>query len=180
MRPDELTDRLFEREIRALLTSIISWSNRLDKVGPYINVKQKAFANNGPVSCPLASELWGCWEYARGTGAKPENMKDIIQSLLELLWEPVAAHSYEIPASWWETPLGTMVQLCKAREKFDAGVPLNAGETGLIVGLKGSRIRQMCIQGKIKASKEKRKKSSQAQWIIPQEEVEKLKSTTPN
>lgn len=177
MKISEMTDSLFDREMMNLLGQVQFWSIRLGdiNIGHVLEPGQVSYMDNtGKQPFPLALELRRCWDYARGTGPCPNEVREILQDLCELLWAPVAAGTYSIPSSWWETPLGTMCRLCEARIALDGDEILDAHDLALLSDLAPARIRQLCASGEIKAEKAQRKTSSQEQWVIETEEARKF------
>ena len=131
------------------------------------------FDGSGQEPFPLALELRRLWNYAGGTGPCPEEANEIIPELCELLGPPLAG-PYDIPAVWWETPLGQMVKMTWARMKLDVDLPLDPVELALFVDVTDRRIRQMCRDGSLQAEKVERENSSQQEWAIPAAEAKKF------
>jgi len=172
MKISEMTDTMFDREMMGLLGQVQFWCIRLS------NINISHALEPGPVSYmdgtgkqpfPLALEIKRVWDYARGVGPRPDELQEIIQDLCELLWAPVAAGTYSIPPSWWETPLGIMVKLCEARDALEVRGSLDTYQLALLSDLTDKRIRQLCQSGELQAEKVPREASSQEQWAIPAE-----------
>lgn len=177
MKTSEMTDLLFAREMQKLLADVQFWSMRLNQIQADLILKPTPVSyidESGQEPFPLALELRRLWNYARGTGPRPEEANEIIQELCELLWSPIGGTSYDIPAVWWETPLGQMVKMTWARMKLDADLPLDPVELALFVDVTDRRIRQMCRDGSLQAEKVKRENSSQQEWAIPAAEAKKF------
>lgn len=171
MKVTDMTDNLFDREVQKLLSDISFWLMRLTCIDTSIclNLTTK---NNTPF--PLYQDLKILWDYARGTGPKHPAQNDIIQALLEICWHPVQGVEYTIPAAWWETPFGTMIKMCWAREKIDADLEVSPEELALFTDVTGRWIRKQCKTGKIKAIKTERKGSSQEEWAIPADQAKEI------
>jgi len=171
----EMTDDLFSREMAALLAQVQSWFLRLSGIQPGFSLfptPASYLDGSGKQPFPLALELKRVWDYARGTGPRPEELQEIIQDLCELLWCPVGAvGEYTIPAWWWDTPLGQMCLMAQVRAAIEHGEPVSADELAVLADLTGQRIRQMCASGEIKAGKIQREENSQMEWAIPAEEA---------
>lgn len=177
MKTSEMTDQLFEREMQKLLADVQFWSMRLNQIQADLILKPTPASyidESGQEPFPLALELRRLWNYARGTGPCPEEVNEIIQELCELLWSPIGGTSYDIPAVWWETPLGQMVKMVRARMKLDAGQTIDPVELSLFVDVTDRRIRQMCRSGDLVAEKVQREQSSQQEWAIPAAEAKKF------
>lgn len=177
MKISEMTDTLFDREMAALLGQVQFWCMRLSGIDPKYKLEPTPVSNldgTGKQPFPLALELKRAWDYARGVKPRPDELREIIQDLCELLWAPVGAGTYEIPSSWWETPLGTMVKICQARDALEGGHDLDTYQLALLSDLTDKRIRQLCQSGEIKAEKVPREASSQEQWAIPAEEARRF------
>jgi len=171
----DMSDELFHREMEILLSQVRFWAMRLDCIQSGFKLQPTPVTvGSDKFPFPFAAELKQCWDYARGTGPQPEEMEEIILELCELLWAPVAATSYDIPAAWWDTPLGIMVRMCRVRAKIEMGVSVHAEELSVLADVTGQRIRQMCAEGKLKAEKVAREMNSQLEWAIPAEEARKL------
>lgn len=174
MKTSEMTDTVFDREMSMLLSQVQFWCMRLSEIDPAYKLEPTPVSymdGTGKQPFPLALEIRRCWDYARGAGPRPDEMREIIQNLCELLWAPVAAGSYDIPSEWWETPLGTMCRLCEARTALDTGANLDIEELALLADLTPKRVQQLCHSGELKAKKIEREVSSQEKWIIPAEEA---------
>ncbi len=175
MKISEMTDTMFDREMATLLGQVQFWCIRLSNLDPaYILDPKPIVVGNKKYPFPFAADLWQLWDYARGTGPRPNEVQENIQKLCELLWAPVAAGSYDIPSDWWDTPLGTMCRLCNARATLEAGWSLDVYEMALLADLTHMRIRQLCQSGELQAVKEERNGSSQEKWIIPAEEARRF------
>jgi hypothetical protein len=176
MKTTDMTSELFNREMLKLLTDIQAGTARLTAIDPQFQLKpvRVSYASGFSEPFPLALELRRCWDYARGTGPKPEGMQRTLEDLTRLLWCPLAASSYEVPASWWDTPLGIMARMCEVRDAVDRGLSVSAEHFALIADLTPQRIRQLCASRGIKAKKEERAGSSQEQWAIPAKEAKKF------
>jgi hypothetical protein len=176
MKITEMTHEHFNREMLKLLTTVQTGANCLKAIDPQFQLKpvRIPYATGLSEPFPLALELRKCWDYARGAGPKPEGMERILQDLEKLLWCPLGATSYEIPASWWETPLGAMTRMCEVRDAIDRELSVPAEHLALLVGCTPQWIRHLCTAGEIKAEKEKRPGSSQTQWAIPAKEAKKF------
>jgi excisionase family DNA binding protein len=67
-------------------------------------------------SGPLGQDLMRLAELARGQ--RRENKEDVltaIESVLQVLFWPIAAEDYTVPRSFWDTDLGRMLALAKYR-----------------------------------------------------------------
>jgi excisionase family DNA binding protein len=65
---------------------------------------------------PLGQDLMRLAELAKGQ--RRENKEDVlsaIESVLQLLFWPIAAEDYTVPRSFWDTELGRMLALAKYR-----------------------------------------------------------------
>lgn len=175
MKIREMTDEAFVREIAALLARVQSWSLRLSGIQPDFSLTPHPASymdGSGEQPFPLALELKRIWDYARGTGPRPAEQREIIQDLCELLWCPIGAvGEYTIPAWWWDTPLGQMCLMAQVRAAIEHGEAISADEFAVLADLTGQRIRQMCAAGEIKAKKVRREENSQLEWAIPAKEA---------
>lgn len=65
---------------------------------------------------PLGQDLIRLAHMARGQMREPkEKVLDAIDSVLELLFWPIAADDYSVPRAFWDTDLGRMMALAKYR-----------------------------------------------------------------
>lgn len=171
MRISDMTDTLFDREMQRILSDVQFWAIRLDNIGDFtLTPTPASYADGeGQQPFPLAIDLKEVWDYARGEGSCPREILEIIQSLCELLWCPVAAHTYEVPNAFWDMPLGFMCQLAHARLALDSGESLSVEQLAMLGDLKPARVRQLCQSGNITAFKKERTDNSQQEWTIPAE-----------
>jgi len=169
MKTIDMDRSLFNREMLKLLTDVQSGATRLEAINPQFKLEpvRVSYASGCSEPFPLALELRRCWDYARGAGSRPEGMQRTLEDLTRFLWCPLAATSYEIPASWWSTPLGIMTKMCEVRDAIDRGFSVPAEHLALVADLTPQRVRQLCASGEIPATKEERPGSSQEQWAIP-------------
>jgi len=169
MKITDMTDTVFDREMQRILGDVMFWITRLDQVGDFnLEPTPVSYADgSGQQPFPLAIDLKEVWDYARGTGKRPEGMQDIIQSLTELLWAPVGGTSYSIPSTWWDEPLGIMCRLAWARQALDTGDNLTVEQLSLLSGMSIPRIKQLCQTGKIPAVKVQQGRSNRKEWSIP-------------
>jgi hypothetical protein len=171
MKISDMTDIAFEREMQRILGDVLFWCIRLDEIGDYsLNPTPVTYIDGtGQQPFPLAMELKRIWNYARGEGTCPAEINDIIQSLCELLWCPVAASSYEIPSAWWKEPLGFMCNLAWARQALDLGENLTTEQLALLGEVSVSRIKQLCQSGEILAEKVPQARGKKMEWNISAE-----------
>ena len=177
MKPTEMNDALFKEEMEKLLAQVQFWAMRLEAIQPGFCLEPVPVSyldGSGKQPFPLALELKRVWDYARGEGPRPAELKEIIQELVELLWCPVAGHNYIIPYEWWNTPLGQMCRMAEARATIDDGGSLSAQELSYLSGIAGQWIREMCATGKLMAEKVTREQNSQTEWAIPAEECRRF------
>ncbi len=65
---------------------------------------------------PLGQDLLRLARLARGQSREPQELVlEAIDSVLQLLFWPVAADDYTVPRSFWDTDLGRMLALAKYR-----------------------------------------------------------------
>lgn len=177
MKITDMNDNLFDREMQKLLADVQFWCVRLSAINGKFHLEPSPTSyldGTGKQPFPLALELKRCWDYARGTGPRPEEMHEIIQSLCELLWSTIGGTGSAIPADWWDTPLGTMCRMCEARTALEYGETIDTYGLALLADLSHMRIRQLCQSGDIEAEKMPRETSSQEQWVIPAEEARRF------
>lgn len=171
MKITDMTDTLFAREVERLAGDVQFWAIRLQNAfGPNTKIELSPVSyldGTGEQPYPLAIDLWEVWEYARGTGPRPEAMEDVIQSLCELLWAPVGGTSYQIPPTWWEEPLGFMCRLAEARATLEAGADLTPTQLAALGGVTEHQVRLLCRQEAIDGKREDKG------WIIPNAEAQK-------
>ncbi len=176
MKISDMTDTLFDREMQRIMGDVQFWCIRLDQIGDFsLEPTPVSYMDNiGKQPFPLAIDLKEVWDYAAGTGSQPIGVSDVIQSLCELLWCPVAGTSYEIPSSWWDEPLGFMCRLAWARQGLDAGENLTVDALAMLAGVSDKYIRRLCGDGTLQAEKVPRKVGTQQEWAIPVEEGRKF------
>jgi hypothetical protein len=163
MKITDMSDSLFNREMQRLLGDVQFWLIRLDQVGHLefaeTPVEEQPF--------PLAFKLRQVWDYAAGEIQCPEEIDDTIRSLYELLWQPVAGASYDIPPTWWDEPLGFMCRLARARQTLDDGEDLSAEQLAILADVSIRRITQLCASKEISAKKKEQSQGGQPEWSIP-------------
>jgi hypothetical protein len=174
MNITEMNDRLFKQQMGMIAGYIKKW-RVLEGVGRVELMPESASYLLGDRQnlYPLAKEIKPLWDYACGAGPRPENIEETIDKIICLLWQPVGyqdAEAPQPPVDWWRNSyLALMCKAAQARNKFDSGESLTSEELALLAGLNPVRIRQLCINGTIKAEKIKveRKGARQKQeWLI--------------
>lgn len=171
MKITDMTDTLFGKEMLRIVGDATFWCIRLSQIGDYklepTPVSYMDGTDKQPF--PLALEIKRVWDYAKGDKQRPEEIEEIIQDLCELLWSHIGGSSYDIPAEFWDAPLGFMCQLAWARQALDFGADLNAERLAMLAGITPQRVKQLCQSGVIKAGKTEQSRSSQQEWAIPAE-----------
>lgn len=169
MKIQDMTDSLFHREMQRIIGDTQFWCVRLGQIGDYKLEPTPVSYSDGTGSqpFPLALEIKRVWDYAKGDKSRPTETAEIIQELCELLWSHIGGSSYDIPGEFWDTPLGFMCQLARAREALESGGDLNAEQLAMLAGVSAARIKQLCKSGEIKAGKVEQSRSSQPEWAIP-------------
>jgi hypothetical protein len=169
MKITDMTDTLFDQQMQRLLGDVQFWCVRLSQIGEYSlrPMPVSYIDGTGKQPFPLALELKRVWDYARGSGPRPDEIREIIQDLCELLWSHTGGSSYDIPAEFWDQPLGFMCRLAWARETLDAGGELNAEQLSMLAGISAARVKQLCRSGDITATKAEQARNRQQEWAIP-------------
>ena len=123
MKITDMTDTAFDQAMQRLLGDVQFWCIRLSQIGEYsLEPMPVSYADgSGKQPFPLALEVRRVWDYAKGGKPRPEEIAEIIQDLCELLWSHTGGSSYDIPAAFWDQPLGFMCQLAWAREALELG-----------------------------------------------------------
>jgi excisionase family DNA binding protein len=84
---------------------------------------------------PLGQDLMRLSELAKGQ--RRENKEDVltaIESVLQVLFWPIAAEDYTVPRSFWDTDLGRMLALAKYRA-YDPGELVSIGTAAQQLGV---------------------------------------------
>ena len=130
-----MTD-IFDREMQRIIGDTQFWCARLSQIGDYKLEPTPVSYSDGTGSQPFRWP-WKSSEYGtmpKATSPARTNWQRSSKELCELLWSHIGGSSYDIPNAFWDTPLGFMCQLARARESLESGGDLNAEQLAMLAG----------------------------------------------
>ena len=152
MKLSELTRAVFDAEMQKILSGMQDLLLRMQinvTIGGLELMPSPVMVGDDRFPFPLAADIWPVWQYATGEAPRPVSWdwQDVMQSTCELLWCTVGGHSYDIPASFWQEPLGIVFEAAEARDALAGDEYLSPDQLAILAGLTRQNI-NLALQSK--------------------------------
>lgn len=179
MKLIDLTQAIFTAEMQQILVEVRDAMMRLkNNISLDIETLWKPtqiIAGDDSFPFPLAADLWDVWQYGTGEKSCPPDYewRDVMQTACELLWKPLGTSAeYQIPADFWQSPLGMIFLACEARDALADHRELTVDQLSLLASVTRQAVHLAIKSGQIDARKDGQiKGKSGGNWYIAPNEV---------
>lgn len=117
----------------------------------------------------MAGDIWELWQYAVGAQeTEPRYWRQTIQLLTKALWCPLGDSNYDVPADYWQTPLGFICKAAEARNNMSAGKDMTVEEISILAAVSRQAIHKALMEKGLNGRK------IEGIWSVPNAEAKRF------
>lgn len=147
MKISDLTHDLFVSEMERVLSMGEEHEKILARFYGRACIEPVIPVVTGPYSFAASGHLWELWEYAAGRReSAPQEWKNIISILCDVLWKPLGGDYRVVPTEFWQEPLGFMCKAATARNKLEVGEDLIVDDMSILAGISRQAVQKALLQ----------------------------------